>query len=70
MSVRCKMTCHTVKATGDGFEAEFQAVSDGSPENEEFFKYTPAASMKLAIVAKNHFEPGKTYYVDISPSEE
>lgn len=48
-----------------------RAVYDGSPENKEFFKYTPAGQINLSIVnavAAKQFEVGREYYVDFIPA--
>lgn len=45
---------------------DLTAVYSGSKENEEFFKLTPAGSIKLQTVnekAAEQFEVGKEYYV-------
>lgn len=49
------------------------AVTGGSKENEGFWKYTPAGSIKLHIdnpAALEQFEQGKEYYVDFAPAGE
>lgn len=73
MKVRCKMECIRANSTGEGdeeqHEAGFMAVADGSAENEEFFKSTPYGEMSLGVVTKQHFEVGKSYYIDIELAE-
>jgi hypothetical protein len=45
-------------------------VVDGSPENKDFFKYTPSGKLELQVINKNvKFEPGKQYFIDISLAE-
>ena len=54
-----------------GSEIELNAVYNGSPENEEFFRYTPQGKVTLGIVreeAATQFEIGKEYYADFSPA--
>lgn len=76
--MRCKVVCNfkTIN-TYDGKEVDarlcFAPVYNGSPENMEFFKYTPGGEFSIFTVnlevAKN-FEMGKEYYVDFSPAGE
>ena len=41
-------------------------VYSGSPENEEFFKWTPGGDLSLSVVNPDvEFEPDKEYYIDI-----
>ncbi len=71
---RCKFHCNSVRKfmTREGmaekavYEAEFHAVSDGSEENKEFFKWTPSGSLKIGVYKEDVFQPGKDYYVDLS----
>lgn len=66
MKVRCKFTCVKIIQTPCGYEAEFAPVHSGSKENDKFFKYTPGGSLMLCTLKKQHFKPGKDYYLDIS----
>jgi hypothetical protein len=72
--VRCKFICQGVTKTWDNytkrnlFTAEFYAVQDGSPENKAFFASTPSGSLKVCSILPDIFEPGKEYYIDISPA--
>ena len=50
--------------------AEFNAVYSGSPENEKFFAATPAGSLKVSTIREGVFEPGKSYYLDITEAPE
>jgi hypothetical protein len=60
------MTCLQVLDRGDSKDYEFRAVSDGSPENKEFWKWTPTGVLQFSCVNPNvSFQPGKSYYVDI-----
>ncbi len=72
MQTRCKFMCNSVtkrkvwNKEEYTFEAEFSAVSSGSPENEKFFAATPSGSLKVSTYVDDIFEPGKAYYIDIS----
>jgi len=67
------MTCQSVKKLQfGGEEVEFTAVYGGSPEDNTYAKATPSGSLKLFVdndAAKGAFEPGKAYYVDITPAD-
>lgn len=54
---------------GVTYAAKMQAVTSGSPENESFFAATPWGTLELSTVREDHFEVGKSYYVDFSPAE-
>lgn len=69
---RCKVKCvitgqSAYGANGDILHtAEFIAVYGTSPENAEFFKYTPSLSVKTGTI-QQPFEVGKEYYLDFIP---
>lgn len=78
MNVRAKFVVQRVvdspydSGENQGKEVILWAVSCGSKENEEFFKYTPSGTIQLSIVnptAAEQFEPGKEYYVDFIKAE-
>lgn len=73
MSVRCKFKCVSIERTENGCSnLTFRAVTSGSEENKQFFKWTPSGELKVATVnneAAAQFEPGKDYYLDISPAD-
>ncbi len=80
--VRAKFTCTSVtKYMGSAFNPEtkvyeqrpvynykFSAVTSGSEENKAFFASTPSGSIELSAIRDDLFEPGKEYYLDISPA--
>ena len=73
MSVRAKFKCLSVTETEGGLKtARLQPVHIGSPENAEFFKYTPSGSIELSVMnpaAAVHFVPGKSFYIDFTETE-
>lgn len=72
MMVRAKFYCEEKKESGEGFDIRLRGVYGGSPENDKFFKYTPAANCSLMTVnpdAALQFVEGKEYYVDFSLAE-
>lgn len=72
---RAKFKCLEVaKREGWGsapfvFSATLQPVTGGSPENEKFYAATPGGKIELGTVRGDHFEVGKTYYVDFTPAD-
>jgi len=73
MIARAKFVCNSVKPYGDDAKViRLQAVLDvldDSPENKEFWKYTPSGWITITISnprAFSIFHPGKSYYVDFS----
>lgn len=48
------------------FSSEFEPVMQGSEENQQFFKWTPAGRLTLNTHNEVAFEPGKEYYLDIT----
>ena len=71
---RCKfevMAKHEHKAhDGSDFKIDLQAVTNGSEENDSFFKYTPSGQLSLGIVNQetaDQFVIGEEYYIDITP---
>lgn len=74
MSTRAKFTCQakTIRGTGENQQNtfEFTPVTGGSDENKSFWKWTPSGSLTLGCVNPSvNFEPGKDYYLDITPAE-
>ena len=68
MTARCKVTCTAVTQDVAGYNYQFNFVTSGSDENEKFFKYTPCGKFEFGCTEERKFEPGKEYYVDISPA--
>jgi hypothetical protein len=69
--VRCKMVCRQIGADENGtHEVRMTPVTGGSEENEQYFKWTPGGELKLCVLNKQYFEPGKAYYVDIEEAPE
>lgn len=74
-TIRCKFLCNGVtkkvlreyqKPDAFIYEAEFGVVYDGSEENKQFFKWTPSGSLKIGVYTQDVFEPGKSYYVELT----
>lgn len=78
MRVRAKFRCNTEthKKWGPTDEQvtrsyEFTAVYDTeTPEDQRFAKATPSGSLTIQVDNPDvSFEPGKAYYLDITPAE-
>jgi len=75
MAIRCKFTVQSVKAfSKESAEIHLVPVCDvkGIPEDAVFTKYTPSGSFTFgctnpAVLAQ--IEPGKQFYVDLTPVE-
>lgn len=74
MKTRCKFKCMNVTPMGTesepGYQVRFEAVINGSPENEAFFRWTPSGTLTIGLAKENLFETGKEYYLDIVPCDE
>lgn len=72
MNVRAKFECVERTETAEGFSVKMLPVTGGSPENEQFYKWTPAGSILLSTVNKSAgeaFKPGTKFYVDFTPAD-
>lgn len=73
MKTRCKFICNAVEKTlicnQKLYTAKFGAVHGNSPENAEFFKWTPNGSLSVGVYTDDRFEVGKEYYLDIIPCD-
>lgn len=70
--VRCKFKCTSKIQHEAGYEIHMAPVTGGSTENEKFFKWTPSGGLNFGTInedAAKQFEPGKEYYIDITPCE-
>lgn len=75
--VRGKYRCSSVTFLGNPQESTtqrqfaFSAIYDTStPENQRFTTYTPWGEVKFTVTNPDvQFEPGKEYYLDLSPVE-
>jgi len=71
--MRAKFKCEDITKYSGGFVGvTLQPVVEGSEENKQFWKNTPQGQLKMNItnpIAQGFFEPGKEYYLDITPAE-
>lgn len=54
------------------FTITMNPVTSGSPENDQFYKYTPGGQLVLSVLnadAAAALEVGKQYYVDFTPAK-
>lgn len=75
-TTRCKFKCIETGTSASGntenpfyHRAKFQAVYGDSPENKEFFLWTPNGTLEVSTLRKQSFEAGKEYYLDITEAE-
>lgn len=73
MSVRAKFRVVSVTQLEHGLKsARLNPVTSGSPENAEFYKWTPGGQIELSTInekAAAMFVPGKEFYVDFTPAD-
>ena len=70
MTIRCKFKCSEVKLTKAGGEVILEPVTSGSPENEEYFQFTPYGKLTFGLIkteTAQRFLPEQEYYLDITP---
>ena len=69
MITRLKFNCYSKTQEG---QVTLGAVYSGSEENKQFFKWTPSGNLVFGTINEDAlamFEPGKEYYLDITPCE-
>lgn len=72
--VRAKFKVRSVEKTpdGEGEQVMLMAVTDDSPENKTWSKYTPAGQITMTINNPECFGkyvPGKEMFVDFTPAD-
>lgn len=78
MTVRAKMKVTNLEPAvhaedGQGGTVYLHPVINGSPENDQFYKYTPGGNLTLSTINGRAFEQfhlGEEYYIDISRAGE
>lgn len=76
MKTRCKFVCSSVTLrAGHGddkflYDVVLDAVTNGSEENESFWKWTPSGKLEFSTIKTGEFVPGAEYYIDISAAIE
>lgn len=73
MTVRAKFRCHFIQKADDNSHCtvHMSPVTDDTPENKTWSKYTPGGLLQMHIsnpAAFSQFEQGKEYYIDIQPA--
>ncbi len=71
---RCKFVCQSRTQTknwndsGNPFlyDFRFSAVTMGSKENDQFWKWTPSGTVELRTIREDAFIVGKEYYLDFA----
>lgn len=74
IKVRAKFKCMSVTESEGGLKsASLQPVTGGSPENANFFKWTPSGQIQLGTInpeAAKLFVPGREFFVDFTPADQ
>lgn len=75
MNVRAKFRVTEKTQMSNGSEVtnkiKLSPVVGGSPENEQFYRWTPGGSIELQVVSAavgEALEIGKEYYIDFTPA--
>ena len=72
MTICTKFRCLSVQPQADGSQIKLQAVTGGSAENDQFFKYTPNGSIDMGVVnpdAAEYFESSAEYIVTFEKAQ-
>lgn len=79
MSVRAKFKVYAIEASSYGEDGRIlktvkmrPVYADKSPENKEFYKWSPCGELSLGVLneaASEQFHLGKEYYLDFTPAE-
>ena len=73
MTVRAKFKVQSITVSEGGLKtARLLPVTSGSPENAEFYKWTPNGLIELSTINERvatQFVPGAQFYVDFTPAE-
>lgn len=70
--MRAKFRLESKLITSGHATLTFNPVTNGSPENMQFFKYTPSGNIVLSTINLNvaaNFNPGDEVYVDFTLAE-
>lgn len=73
MPVRAKFRVTSITKYTDYHSVTLEPVRGETPENKEFFKYTPSGEIKLGVVKAEtlaEFEPGDEFYIDFTKAEQ
>lgn len=71
-NIRAKFLVSEVIQTIPGGKIKLMPVTSGSPENEQFFKWTPYGQIEIGTINPEvikQFEPGKEFYIDFTAVE-
>ena len=69
--MRAKFTVTKVMHTTWSEQAELVASHSGTPEDNQFSSATPAGRLDITITAddaRGFLQPGKSYYLDVTPA--
>lgn len=73
MITRCKFKCIEAKNSGTAeepnVEVSLSVVGGDTPENKEFFKYTPGGVLRFYSLRRDVFVLNREYYADFTEAE-
>ena len=74
-SMRAKFVINSIERSGTteypSETLKMSAVTNGTPEDNTFSKFTPSASLSLTVnnpTLLGQFNPGEKFYVDFTPA--
>lgn len=68
---RAKFKVERVEPNPECGRVVLRAVTGGSEENEQFFRWTPAGELDLQVVRPeivDQFQVGQEFYLDLTPA--
>jgi len=70
INTTAKFKCQSVTQTENGTSVILEPVTQGSLENESFFRWTPWGKIEMGTINPDvEFIPGKEYYVDFTEAK-
>lgn len=73
MTTKAKLKVVSVLKTEYGEKTTFEAVTNGTKEDNSFSKWTPSAKLELDVTNPDlfgKFVPGKKFYLDFNEASE
>ncbi len=73
--LRCKFRLRSITEYQPGQPKRYSfdaAISQDTPENERFTRYTPSGTLEVTIdnpLAAEMLKPGQDYYLDVVPAD-
>ena len=71
MDILCKFRVDSVTHQEGGSHVKMSAVTSGSPENDEFWEFTPSGNFEISVTneALKEVKPGQEYFINVMLDE-